>query len=85
MSNLNQSEVEQVRTQAQQIVQRASADVAFKQQLKDDPEAALETAGFPEKYIGEFTRELTGGEGEVSGYCSYTCTITCFITSLTTA
>lgn len=82
MSNLSHNEVDQVRSQAQQIVERAKADTAFKQQLKGNPEGALEAAGFPNNHIGEFARELGGDQADVAGYCSVTCLVTCIITSL---
>ncbi len=44
--------------------------------LKDNPEAT----GFPEQALGEFARELSGGEAEVSGYRSFTCKFTCYLT-----
>jgi hypothetical protein len=79
--------LEKVRQNAQDILERARNDEAFLQELKDDPQAAISAAGFPEDGAFDFGREL-GQENDVQGYmlCDrYTCLVTlCGYVPLTT-
>ena len=70
--------VNELRARAQAVQDRARNDDAFLRQLKSDPEATLQAAGFSLDEAREFGRELRGG-GEVSGYQLYesTCYASC--------
>jgi hypothetical protein len=80
-------DMQAVRRQAQEIVDRAKADPAFEQQLKDDPDTTLVGLGFPEREIPDFLQEQ-GLQPEVAGYIqcadftcwSSNCPASCFVT-----
>jgi hypothetical protein len=70
--------LEQVRHHAQDILDRAKQDDGFLQQLKSDPQDALNSAGFPDDGAIDFGREL-GQDNDVQGYAlcdRYSCIIT---------
>jgi hypothetical protein len=70
--------LEQVRHHAQEILDRATHDEGFLQQLKSDPQDALSSAGFDEDGSIDFGREL-GQDNDVQGYAlcdRYSCIIT---------
>lgn len=69
------TQVEQIRAQVQQVLDRAQADSGYYEQLKSNPEATLIAAGVPAEATPDLIAELAG-EDEVSGYmrCDrYTC------------
>ena len=69
------TQVEQIRGQVQQVLDRARSDSAYFDQLKRDPEATLVAAGVPSEATPDLIAELSGDD-EVSGYmrCDrYTC------------
>ena len=69
------TQVEQIRAQVQQVLDRAQADSSYYEQLKNNPEATLIAAGVPAEATPDLIAELAS-EDEVSGYmrCDrYTC------------
>ncbi len=78
-----QPNIEQIRSKAREIAERARNDASFMEHLRNDPEQVLREAGLHESAISDFIRE--GGLGpEVSGYmleeldrlCQNTCIVT---------
>jgi hypothetical protein len=61
------------------VLDKAASDPAWKQQLLDDPDAALRAAGFTEPQRIEELRQREVQEAEVTGqaYCGCTAYYTC--------
>jgi hypothetical protein len=80
-------DLQDVRRKAQEIVERAKADPALEDQLKNDPDGTLLGLGFPEREIPDFLQEQ-GLQPEVAGYIacadftcfSSNCPASCFVT-----
>src|SRR5207237_9831051 len=69
------TQLDDIRAQVQEVLDRAQADSAYFEQLKNDPQATLVAAGVPAEATPDLIAELAG-EDEVSGYmrCDrYTC------------
>ena len=68
------TEIEQIRAQVTQVLERAGADPAYLERLQADPEATLIDAGVPADATADLIAEL--GDDDVAGYmrCDiYTC------------
>lgn len=76
MSNSNQNDVTQARTQARDLAQRLENDPAFREQVKANPVDALTAAGLPHLILMDFMREIDA-EPEVAGYLMADCDISC--------
>ncbi len=82
--NQDQKQAE-VRETAKQIAHRLIDEPDFRDQVKQDPNAALTDAGLPADAVPDFLREIGAQDNdEVSGYgmCSWTCSWTCSVFSL---
>jgi hypothetical protein len=82
--------VDEMRAQAQAIVDRAKSDSDFAARLKADPEGTMRESGLAEEAIPAFTEELAGAselEAHLARPCSgFSCLVTgcqdtCMITS----
>jgi hypothetical protein len=68
------TEIDLIRAQVQQVLERASADPDYLERLQTEPETTLVEAGVPAEATADLIAEL--GEDDVAGYirCDrYTC------------
>jgi len=85
-------DVEKARQTAREIGDRAMNDPSFKQQLADDPQGTLTSAGLPANAVNDFMREavreqlveadvagygMSGGASDSGQECLFTCLYTC--------
>jgi hypothetical protein len=81
-----QSYDDATRAKAQELASRLKNDPGFKQQIEQDPIAALTGAGLSESAAFDFLHDV-GQTPDVSGYrgctstCDSTCVLTCIVTS----
>lgn len=77
----SKSDVATARSVADQIVRRATADAAFREQLQRDPAGVMRQAGLPAVAVAELSRELVIDGRSLAGGGDGTCHITCIVTS----
>jgi len=63
---MSASHNEQIRAIARRLAEKARNDPAFREQIMQDPQSTLTSAGLSEQAIADFLRET--GLGDVSGY-----------------
>lgn len=78
----SQQEIEQARSNANEIAHRLIDDAAFREQVRENPTATLTAAGLPEEAVTDFLREFNvpRDQDDVTGYlddCGWTCMFTC--------
>ena len=69
-----------VRALVDRLVDRASSDTAFKQQLLDDPAAALQALGVVSGQGGADVSEPMGLGARMINDCGHSCLKTCKVT-----
>jgi hypothetical protein len=73
------------RSLTEKVLDRAARDPQWKQQLLDEPEAAMRMANFPEVQQLEEMRQSAAAskeEGEVRGHQRYYCPQLCYVHSM---